>query len=205
MNSIPSQIPTPSFNNSNLTKLYFSPNITEKPKPSITMIVPRPSYTPTPSVVVARPSQKLYPILNNATKMNAIKMNATNVMNATKPNDTIANKLSTIKNINSYSSSITSSQSPTPSASPLKSFRTNNFKYTYTQIGFFAIIICLLYSCVCRMNRFNRAEMKKKVDIKVPVNIPEENFNEGASARITPPRSGGQSPRFMTVHKDCEV
>jgi len=205
MNSIPSQIPTPSFNNSNLTKLYFSPNITEKPKPSITMIVPRPSYTPTPSVVVARPSQKLYPILNNATKMNAIKINATNVMNATKPNETIANKLSTIKNINSYSRSITSSQSPTPTASPIRSFRTNNFKYTYTQIGFFAIIICLLYSCVCRMNRFNRAEMKKKVDIKVPVNIPEENFNEGASARITPPRSGGQSPRFMTVHKDCEV
>jgi hypothetical protein len=125
--------------------MYFSPNITEKPKPSITMIVPRPSYTPTPSVVVARPSQKLYPILNNATKMNAIKMNATNVMNATKPNDTIANKLSTIKNINSYSRSITSSQSPAPTASPIRSFRTNNFKYTYTQIGFFAIIICLLY------------------------------------------------------------
>jgi len=186
--------------------MYFSPNITEKPKPSFK---PSPSFIPIPSVVVVRPSYKVYPLLNNATKMNATQMNATQMnttqMNATKLNDTIANKLSTIKNINSYSRSITSSQSPTPTASPIRSFRTNNFKYTYTQIGFFAIIICLLYSCVCRMNRFNRAEMKKKVDIKVPIDIPEENFNEGASARITPPRSGGKSPRFMTVQKDCEV
>ena len=202
MNSIPSQIPTPSFNNSNLTKMYFSPNITDRPKPSFK---PSPSFIPIPSVVVARPSYKVYPLLNNATKKNTT--NVMNVTNATKMNNTISEKLSTIKNINSYSRSITSSSSnsPTPTSSPIKSFRTNHLKYTYTQIGFLAFIIFLFYLCVCRMNRFNRAEMKKKVDIKVPIDIPEENFNEGASARITPPRSGGKSPRFMTVQKDCEV
>jgi hypothetical protein len=194
MNPIGSATIKPSiiFNRTNLTELtelYFSPNTTAKPWPSAspsqvmkkTMTI---SYQPTPSVI-AKPSVKVYPSYSP------------------KKNNTV-NLTATLQKIPSVS------MKPTPTSSSITAFRKNDtlfkhHKYTYIQLGFLVIVLLVFYYFINRCNRFVIAKMKKKVDIRVPVIIPEERVMEGAASRPTPPNSGGKSPRFMTVQKDCEV
>lgn len=168
-NYSPSQIPIPSviFNNSNLTKLYFSPNITAKPSykisPSKTVTV---SYVPSPSAV-AKPINIIKK--NNST----IQVNNTNTLPL--------NKTSTFRNL-----------------------KVIEQKHNYCHIVFFGVILFIVVYCIFRCTKFLKTN-KQKVDIKVPIIVPEEVQMEGAGARMTPPRSGGKSPRFMVVQKDCDV
>jgi len=197
MNPIGSPTIKPSiiFNRTNLTELYFSPITTAKPWPSAspsqvmkkTMTI---SYQPSPSVN-AKPIVKVYP--SYSPKKN-------NTVNDTKP----IKLTPTLQKIPSVS------MKPTPTSSSITAFRQNDIlfkhhKYTYIQLGFLVIVLIVFYFFINRCNRFVIAKMKKKVDIRVPVIIPEERVMEGAASRPTPPNSGGKSPRFMTVQKDCEV
>ena len=187
MNITASPIPKPSiiFNRSNLTDLYFSPNVTVKPMPSavkpMPSKIPSVSYKPTPSIIV-RPSSKAYPSYVSASKKNITSLTAS------------INPTPLIK--------------PTPTASslPIKSIRITNPKYTNIQLGCLALIIIIFYYFIRRCDRFVQANLKKKVDIRVPIKVPDDiHMEDRASARMTPPNSGGKSPRFMTVQKDCEV
>ena len=189
MNINASPIPKPSiiYNRTNLTEMYFSPNATIKTTPSIKpspSIIASISYKPFPSIiatpsVVVKPSIKVYPSYSP----DKLKKNITSPQ---------------IKNL--------SSSSPSPSSKPLiiNSSRLHS-KHTTIQLVCFAFILLMFYYLIKRCDRFFQAKLKKKVDIRVPVIIPEERVVDGAASRPTPPNSGGMSPRFMTVHKDCEV
>jgi hypothetical protein len=191
MNISASPIPKPSiiFNRANLTEMYFSPNATIKTTPSIKpspSIIASISYKPFPSIiatpsVIVKPSIKVYPSYSP----NKFKKNITSPQ---------------IKNLSS------SSSSPSPSSKPLliNSSRLHS-KYTTIQLVCFAFVLLMFYYLIRRCDRFLQAKLKKKVDIRVPVIIPEERVVDGAASRPTPPNSGGKSPRFMTVQKDCEV
>jgi hypothetical protein len=186
MNINASPIPKPSivFNRTNLTDLYFSPNVTVKPMPSavkpMPSIIPSVSYKPTPSIIL-KPSAKVYP----SNSLPVYKKNITSITPTIKPS---------IK------------PSTTPSSLPIKSFRITNPKYTNIQLGCLAFILFIFYLFINRCNRFVQAKLKKKVDIRVPIKVPDDiHMEDRASARMTPPNSGGKSPRFMMVQKDCEV
>jgi hypothetical protein len=168
-NYSPSQIPVPSvmYNNSNLTKLYFSPNITAKPSykisPSKTATV---SFVPSPSII--------------ATPIYIEKKN-NSTLPSNKTNSLPINKTNTLRN--------------------LKVIEPNhNNCYLLIFVGILFIVMYCLFRC----NKFFKTN-KQKVDIKVPIQVPEEVQMEGAGVRMTPPRSGGKSPRFMVVQKDCDV
>jgi hypothetical protein len=93
---------------------------------------------------------------------------------------------------------------PLNKTSTLRNLKVNESKHNYCHIIFFGVILFLVMYCLFRCNKFFKTN-KQKVDIKVPILIPEEIQMEGAGVRMTPPRSGGKSPRFMVVQKDCDV
>jgi hypothetical protein len=170
-NASPSALPSIVLNKTNLTELYFSPNVTviyniDQSK-KLT-----PSYTPYPSILIVKPSTEI-----------------------------IKNKDLIITPIQTPSRTPTKTPTQTPTSSPIRNLRGGESKDNYIHFIFYGFIILFLIVifCFCLYNRLMRINSKKKVDIRVPLIIPQE----GAIA--TPPNSGSKSPRFIIVHKDCDV